>query len=122
MTAERARRGREAEAAARRLFEKQRFEIVAANYRAPCGEIDLIARKGRLLVFVEVRRRRDAGHGTAVESIDRAKRRKLVRTAQHYLAAHPHHGPARFDVVAFDGDPARTRAVWIRNAFDEEAA
>jgi len=85
------------------------------NFRARCGEIDLVMRDGSALVFVEVRLRQDAGHGSAAESIGFAKQRRLRAAANLFLARHRQFSalPARFDVVAIDG----TAMQWIRGAF-----
>lgn len=90
---------------------------VNANYRF--GELDLVMRDGATVVFIEVRYRRDARFGGGAASIDRNKRRKLVHAAQAFLAAHRQFvdAPCRFDVIDADGDPARPRLNWIRDAF-----
>jgi len=77
-------------------------------------------RERETLVFVEVRHRRHAGHGSAAESIDARKRERLVRAATHYLqrTRQTERRPARFDVVALSGPLGRCRIDWIRNAFD----
>lgn len=95
-------------------LQAQGLRVIAHNYRCPMGEIDLVARDGISLVFVEVRFRRSARYGSAAESIDLRKRDKLVRAAQRYLQQFRHDGPVRFDVVALDGDVLS----WHRNAFE----
>ena len=62
--------------------------ILDSNYRCPWGEIDLVARDGEELAFVEVRTRRTATFGTPGESITRRKAYHLVAAAQHYLQNH----------------------------------
>lgn len=88
-----------------------------ANYR--CGELDLVMRDADTLVFIEVRYRRDSRFGGGAASIDRNKRRKLVRAAQAFLLTHRNFAdsPCRFDVIDAEGDPAAPRLVWIRDAF-----
>jgi putative endonuclease len=93
----------------------QRNYRVARGPRSRGGEIDLIAReRDGTLVFVEVRRRRSAGHGGAAASITGLKQRSLVLAAQHFLQRYPALPACRFDVVAIDGD----RIEWLRGAFD----
>lgn len=88
--------------------------IVERNYRTRLGEIDLIARDGDTLVFVEVRRRENAHFGGAAGSIDWKKRRRLASAARHFLARLGAEPPCRFDVVALgDGPP-----LWLRGAFE----
>ncbi len=92
--------GARAEQTAAAFLRGRGLRLLARNYRAPGGEIDLIAEEAGTLVFVEVRLRSGTRHGGALESIDRPKRRRIVLAARHYLAqrrgAEP---PCRFDVV-----------------------
>jgi putative endonuclease len=87
------------------------------NYRCRYGEIDIIARDGATLVFVEVRQRATDSFGGAAESITAAKRIRLVAAARHYLARLRKMPPCRFDAVLVQGQPPRVE--WIRNAFGE---
>ncbi|HUO44757.1 MAG TPA: YraN family protein [Burkholderiales bacterium] len=111
-----AHRGEPAEALAAEFLQRSGLEIVARNYRCRFGEIDLIARDGRSLVFVEVRMRASDGFGGAAASITAAKRGKLARTARHYLSALPRAPACRFDALLIAGDGA---IEWIKNAFEE---
>ena len=84
------------------------------------GEIDLVMRDADTVVFVEVRYRRKNQWGSAVETVDWRKQKRLIAAAQHYLITHPHlvDQPCRFDVVAAEGNPADPGAYrWIREAF-----
>jgi putative endonuclease len=92
----------------------QGLRLVARNWRSRFGEIDLICRDGDTLVFVEVRARRAGGFGGAAESITAAKRGRLIKTAELYLAGQAVQPPCRFDAVLIDG----ARLTWLRNAFD----
>jgi putative endonuclease len=104
--------GSAAEDAAARHLEAQGYRILARNVRSKLGELDIIARDGRVVCFVEVRLRRN---GTAAETVDAGKRRRLARAAQRYLAAQRlHDAPCRFDVVAV-GPGGMTL---IRDAFE----
>jgi putative endonuclease len=88
--------------------------IVTRNYRTKAGEIDLIARDGATLVFVEVRLRSPDRFGGARASVTPRKQRRIVAAARQYLMGLRPTPPCRFDVVALDGaDPE-----WIRGAFD----
>ncbi|HET9480481.1 MAG TPA: YraN family protein [Candidatus Polarisedimenticolia bacterium] len=91
------------EALAERHLTSRGFRVVARRYRTRLGEIDLVVRRGTLLVFVEVRARRGARYGTAAESVHPLKQARLVRAAAGFLAANPQpEGDplCRFDVVA----------------------
>ncbi len=111
--------GAAAEKRARSFLERRKLNVVAANYRTRCGEIDLVMRDGDALVFIEVRHRRGKFFGCAAESVDSVKQGKIIRAAQEFLQTHRHDGPLRFDVVAFDG-PAPSAPTWIKNAFEAE--
>ena len=103
-----------AEDAAARLLARHGLEIVARNYRTRLGEIDLVARDGATLVFVEVRSRASGRFGGALESVTAAKRRRLVAAARQYLSRLRREPPCRFDVVTVEaGEPA-----WLRGAFE----
>jgi putative endonuclease len=106
--------GRSAEARACAYLEAQGLRLVERNYRCRFGEIDLIMRDGECLVFVEVRLRRSARFGGPLVSVDARKRGRLAASAQSYLQARTRPCPARFDVVAFDGDEGLE---WVRDAF-----
>lgn len=69
------------------------------NYRCPYGEIDIIAALDGVLVFCEVKRRKNALHGTPAEAVTPAKQRKIIRAAEMWLAHHPMEMPVRFDVI-----------------------
>jgi putative endonuclease len=103
-----------AEEAAANFLARQGLEIVARNYRTRMGEIDLVARDGTTLVFVEVRMRSSDRCGGGAESIGPGKQRRIVAAARQYLSRLRREPPCRFDVVTLDsGSPE-----WLRAAFD----
>ena len=106
--------GGAAEDRAERFLAEQGLAIVARNYRTRLGEIDLVAREGATLVFVEVRLRSDDRFGGAAASITPAKRRRIVAAARQFLMRLPRTPACRFDVIALGGE----RPEWIRGAFD----
>jgi putative endonuclease len=91
--------GARAETLAADYLTRRGLTIVGRNFRTRFGEIDLIARDGRTLVFVEVRMRTSPRFGGAVESITAAKRARLIATASGYLATLRHEPPCRFDAI-----------------------
>jgi len=95
-------RGAAAEEAAARYLSSLGYQVLERNWRCRSGEIDLIARDGEVLVFVEVRSRRTGSRfGAAVEAVTPRKIRQVRGVAGVYLSFHPHvAGPVRFDVVA----------------------
>lgn len=111
------RAGQLAENLAASFLEKRKLAVLARNFRCRGGEIDLVCRDGKTLVFVEVRLRRNAGFGGAAASVTPTKQRRIVLAAQHYLTATGKHGSdCRFDCVLLDG-PGEARIEWIRDAF-----
>jgi putative endonuclease len=112
-------KGASGEDLACRHLVKQGFVVVERNYRCRVGEIDVVARDGDTLVFVEVKERGDASHGTAVEAVTGPKRRRVIRAAQLWAAAHgASESPIRFDVVAIDWKGSKPVVRHDRGAFD----
>ncbi|CAE6725322.1 YraN family protein [Candidatus Nitrotoga fabula] len=109
-------RGETAELLAAQYLSNQGLKLLKRNYRCRHGEIDLILQDGDTLVFAEVRLRSHNHYGGAAASINAAKQKRLIRTAQHYLATLGYTPPCRFDALLFhnldNGWPE-----WIRNAF-----
>lgn len=90
------------------------YRLVARRYRCPVGEIDLVMRRGRCLVFVEVKARREAAQGLA--ALGRSQRRRIAAAAQAFHAAHPQLAAldSRFDLITMARGrlPRHLRAAW----------
>ena len=96
--------GREAENRAAALLRSRGWTVLDRNYRAPRGELDIVARDGEYVVFVEVRARHSDDFGDPVETVGAAKRAALRRAARAWLAAHAMEDePVRFDIITFGG-------------------
>lgn len=108
--------GGQAEELAAAYLNQQGLKLVASNYRCRFGEIDLVMRDGKTLVFVEVRLRSNASFGGAAMSITASKQLRLARTAEHYLQ---HHGESacRFDAILMSTMDVHA-IEWIKNAFE----
>lgn len=107
------------ERAARWLFWRG-YRIIERNYRCRQGEIDIIARKGPSICFVEVKLRKDSSHGEAREFVTAAKQRRILTAAQLWLSEHDCELQPRFDVVevyAPQGEKGPVRISLIENAF-----
>ncbi|MGA2125096.1 MAG: YraN family protein [Xanthobacteraceae bacterium] len=91
--------GLSAESRAAVLLRLQGFRVVARRWRGPIGEIDIVARRGRLLAFVEVKARDTLDD--AAEAVGPAQQRRIALAAQAWLASHPQDRDRdiRFDVV-----------------------
>jgi putative endonuclease len=113
--------GQGGEEVAARYLKSLGFRIVAVRYRTPLGEIDLIARDGDCLVFVEVKTRRSTDAGAPFEAVGPAKQAQLTRLALAYLRQKGLlDRPARFDVVSIlwgDGSD-EPQITHYRNAFE----
>ena len=117
--------GRLGEAVAARFLERRGLTIVARNVRSRLGEIDLVARDGPSLVFVEVKARVYGAPDPPQAGVDGRKQARLARLALGYLARHrPRELRCRFDVVAVTLDPAggALRVDYFPSAFGVEAA
>jgi putative endonuclease len=112
--------GKAAEALAHQHLKDYGLRLLERNYRCRTGEIDLIMQDAGVIAFIEVRYRRNDRHGSALESVNTQKQRRLYSAAQHYLLHHPAHNafPCRFDVVGISpGENAPWNIQWIKNAF-----
>jgi putative endonuclease len=99
---------------------KNKYKIIERNFRCALGEIDIIARDGPSIVFVEVKSKNSGKYGRPEEAVDRKKQQKLSRIALAYLKSKSSlDARARFDVVSVLIDPPAPPEVrLIKNAFD----
>ena len=111
--------GKKSEQLACEFLQGRGLTLVERNYRCRLGELDLIMRDGSSVVFVEVRFRRNGRYGTAAETVNRAKQKRLIRAASLYLQSRRIDASCRFDVVAVVGAGPDTTLRWIKNAFQE---
>lgn len=105
--------GDRAESAALEQLRAAGLTLIARNYHARGGELDLVMRDGNTLVFVEVRFRADGGHGDGLDSVSPGKQRRLIAAARQYLADHPKYArwTTRFDAIALGAGGTR----WVKN-------
>jgi len=102
-----------------RYLKKKGYKVIERNYRCQWGEIDLIAREGDTLVFVEIKSRTSSGFGLPQDAVDRFKQEKLVQVARAYMAEHrlTEDISMRFDVVAVQLTPSGPEMELIKDAF-----
>lgn len=113
--------GKSAEESAVRYLSDQGFSIIERNVRYPFGEIDIVAKKHQILVFVEVKHRLSAHLSYPYEAVTKAKQRKLILAARAYLQKLPSPVPVcRFDVVSMVGDLANPHIEHFIDAFYAE--
>lgn len=108
--------GNEKEHMAGRFLEQQGYRILEYNFFSRSGEIDIIAKDGAYLVFVEVKYRSSAANGVPEEAVNYRKMLHMTRTAQFYMISHgyPEETPCRFDVVAILGQECHL----VKDAFE----
>ena len=100
-------------------LERRGYAIIARGYRRRVGELDIDARDGRTLVFVEVKAREGRAFGGAAEAVTRPKRRRMRQLALDYVMRHHVPDcPCRFDVVSIHFDAGRPVIEVFQNAFD----
>ena len=111
--------GKTGEDLACRELERRGYAIVARRWRRSRGEIDIVARDGETIVFVEVKARDGRGFGDAGEAVTMLKRRRLTQLATEYLArARALDAPCRFDVVSIQLESGQPIVEVYQNAFD----
>ncbi|MFZ2448300.1 MAG: YraN family protein [Syntrophobacteraceae bacterium] len=112
-------RGRSGEDEAADFLARSGLKIIERNFRCPGGELDIVARDGKTVVFVEVRSRVANRFGGPEESIGGAKQKKILRAAQWYLKKRGcENSSARIDVVAIRWNGEEPEINWIVNAIE----
>ena len=110
--------GKEGEETASRYLENKGYLIVERNFRSPHGEIDIIAKHGKILVFIEVKTNVRGGFGEPEDRVDHKKQVKLAEVAAEYLQARGLENiDCRFDVVAVSKTGGKTEIKHIEDAF-----
>lgn len=113
--------GNQAENLALQYLKKNELQLIKQNYLTKMGEIDIIMLDNaeQSLVFVEVRYRKSAYFGSAIDTINPSKQAKIIRTAEYFLQSHPQYDDfiCRFDVVGLESDLKYPKINWIKNAF-----
>jgi putative endonuclease len=111
--------GKTGENLACRELERRGYSIIARRHRRRSGELDIIARDGPTLVFVEVKARDGRSFGDAAEAVITRKRRRIVRLAVDYvMRLHLRNVPCRFDVVSIQFEAGEPTIEIFQNAFD----
>lgn len=112
--------GRSGEDIAVAYLARARYKVLERNFRTKCGEVDIIAREGKTLVFIEVKTRRNLSYGCPQLAVTRFKQKQISKAALLYLAANKlTETAARFDVIAISlSDYEKAQVDHIKNAFD----
>ncbi len=109
--------GNNYEQKAAEYLKQQGFVVIGQNFYSRWGEIDIIARDGKYLVFAEVKYRKDNSCGSPLEAVDAKKQRRICKAASYFCIKNGYGDmtPCRFDVIAMTGND---EIVHIKNAFD----
>lgn len=119
MTRERLELGKFGEDLAFKKIKHLGYKNIIRNYRCPLGEVDLIAKDGNTLAFIEIKTRKGKSIGYAKEAVNAKKRRQLSKVALTYLKSNDCYGAkARFDVIAISIERDKPQIEVIKNAFD----
>ncbi len=113
-------RGHHWERVAERWLRERGVRIIRRNFTCRTGEIDLIARDGPDIAFVEVKYRSRTGYGSGAEHVTWHKQRRIVSAARFFLQYHSH-APSqvfRFDVISISDLPDGVQIQWIKSAFE----
>jgi len=110
--------GPRGEEAGERFLINRGYRILDRNYRAPCGEIDLIALDEKTVVFIEVKTRRSRRFGEPFEAVHPRKRKRITGAALYYLKRYRVPPPCRFDVISVYEVDGRTLIQQMRDAFE----
>lgn len=112
--------GRTGEQAAAAFLKDKGYQILQPNFRAAGAEVDLVARIGDVLCFVEVKTRKNCDHGAPEAFVTPGKQRRIIRAAKIFAARKPYRGlGVRFDVVSVLRDGERLACDHIEDAFQE---
>lgn len=94
------------------------YRIIRRNYKTPIGELDIIAKDGETLVFVEVKTRSSNAFGYPFEAVDSSKKHKLKNLALFYLKNQKKNCAARFDVISINLSGTKKEIEHIKDAFE----
>lgn len=94
--------GKEGEKAASSFLEKKGYSILTTNYRVRKSEVDIIAKQGDTVVFVEVKKRRNTHYGMPESFVSESQQERIQRAAEHYQEEENWNGEIRFDIIAIE--------------------
>jgi putative endonuclease len=110
-------KGKQGEKLAANFLISHGYEILRENYRHKRGEIDLIAKKNDLLVFVEVKSKARDRYGFPEEAVNSKKEEMIITTADQYLFEEDWQGSIRFDIISILGEGDDIRIAHFEDAF-----
>ena len=103
----------------KRYLIRRFYKILKCNYNSKYGEIDIIAKRGKYLVFVEVKTRSKNSYGSPAEYVTKQKQQKIIKTAYSFVFKYPYNLYYRFDVAEVYENSGKFNINYIKNAFGE---
>ena len=105
--------GKRGENRAVRYLKKSGYKILERGYKNPFGEVDIIASKGEVIAFIEVKTRLNENYGAPSEAVDRKRRDKYIQASKYYFSGRQIDFTVRFDIIEI----LRDELNHIENAF-----
>ncbi|MCU0340917.1 MAG: YraN family protein [Spirosomaceae bacterium] len=109
--------GKKGEEAAAAFLVEKGYEILERNYHFRHAEIDIIAKKNKILIFAEVKTRVNLSYGFPEEFVDATKRRLIMKVAEHFIFDRDWHGDIRFDIISVIINQNEIRIKQLEDAF-----
>ena len=109
--------GKRGEQEAKRFLEAQGYQILQLNWRYKHWEVDIIAKDGDVLAFVEVKTRRSRVYGEPFQFVDRKKQQNLFKAASVFLKRIKHQGDIRFDIISVLIEQEQAEVSLLKDAF-----
>ncbi len=97
------RKGMQGEKLAAKFLKRGGYKIISRNFKCPLGEVDIIARKGDIVAFVEVKARSTHSFGTPCEAVDRRRMARYINAARYFFAGRDMDSTVRFDIIEVEG-------------------
>jgi putative endonuclease len=109
--------GQQGELLAKEFLQRKGFEILELNWRHSRAEVDIICRKQKTLVFIEVKARRNSTFGQPEGAVNASKQKQMILAAEEYIQQTDHNGDTRFDVISIRFEGANPVIMHIEDAF-----
>lgn len=97
------------------------YKIIARNYNCRWGELDIVAKRGKCLCFIEVKTRGEGSFGRPADAVDRVKQAKIIKSAYYFLKKNQYYSEfmRRFDVAEVYINDNKVKINYIQNAFEQ---
>lgn len=106
------------EKAVKKYLRRRFYKIIECNYKCFWGEIDIVAKRGKYICFIEVKTRGKNAFGRPADAVTNLKQEKIIKSAYSFLHKYECNSMARFDIAEVFADNGKFKIVYIKNAFD----